>query len=84
MKTLAMNKIEERKTFILGRIRHRYEHYKKGLISYETFAEYKNKYIAHFNGYITALWDMELLTDEEHRQIFTCFMKLAEELVEIV
>lgn len=84
MKTLAMNKIEERKTFILGRIHHRYEHYKKGLISFETFVEYKNKYIAHFNGYITAFWDMELLTDEQHRQTFTSFMKSVEELIEIV
>ena len=41
MKTLAMSKIEKRKAFILRRIHHRYEHYKKGLIPCETFSEYK-------------------------------------------
>ena len=75
MKTLAMNKIEERKTVILGRIHNRYEHYEKGLISFETFVEYKNKYIAHFNGYVRAFWDMELLTDEEQKLILRSFME---------
>lgn len=78
MKTLAMNKIEERKTFIIGRIHYRYEHYKKGMISCETFAEYKNEYIAHFNGYVRAFWDMELLTNEEEEQILRSFMKSVE------
>lgn len=55
MKILAMNKIEERKTFILGRIHHRYEHYEKGLISYETFSEDKNQYIVHFEGVCKSL-----------------------------
>lgn len=78
MKTLAMNKIEERKAFILRRIHHRYENYKKGLISCETFSEYKNEYIAHFNGYVRAFWDMELLTNEEEEQILRSFMKSVE------
>ena len=78
MKTLAMNKIEERKTFILGRIHHRYEHYKKGMIFYKTFLEYKNEYIAHFNGYVRAFWDVELLTDEEQKQILRSFMESVE------
>lgn len=37
MKTLAMNKIEERKTFVLRRIHHRYEQYKKGMIFFRNF-----------------------------------------------
>lgn len=78
MKTLAINKIEERKTFMIGRIHHRYEQYKKGMISCETFGEYKNEYIAHFNGYVRAFWDMELLTDEEQKQILKSFMESVE------
>lgn len=78
MKTLVMNKIEERKAFILRRIRHRYEQYKKGLISCETFSEYKNEYIAHFNGYVRAFWDIELLTSEEEEQILKSFLESAE------
>ena len=78
MKTLAMNKIEERKTFILKRIHHRYEQYKQGLISCEKFAEYKNEYIAHFSGYVRAFWDMELLTDAEQKKVLTSFMESVE------
>lgn len=78
MKTLAMNKIEERKTFILKRIQHRYNQYKRELISCETFSEYKNEYIAHFNGYVRAFWDMELLTNEEEEQILRSFMESVE------
>lgn len=78
MKTLAMNKIEERKTFILRRINHRYEQYKKGMICYKTFLEYKNEYIANFNGYVRAFWDMELLTSEEEEQILRSFMESVE------
>ena len=78
MKTLAMNKIEERKTFVLRRIRHRYEQYKKGMIFFETFVEYKNEYVAHFNGYVRAFWDMELLTNEEEEQILRSFMESVE------
>lgn len=75
MKTLAMSKIEERKTFILKRIQHRYNQYKWGLISCEDFAKYENEYIAHFKGYVRAFWDVELLTDEEQKQILSSFMK---------
>lgn len=78
MKTLAMSKIEERKAFILKRIHHRYEQYKQGLISCEKFAEYKNEYIAHFNGYVRAFWDIELLTNEEEEQILRGFMESVE------
>lgn len=78
MKTLAMNKIEERKTFVLRRIHHRYEQYKKGMIFFETFVEYKNEYVAHFNGYVRAFWDMELLTNEEEEQILRSFMESVE------
>lgn len=77
MKTLAMSKIEERKVFILKRIHHRYEQYKQRLISCEKFAEYKNEYIAHFNGYVRAFWDIELLTNEEE-QILRGFMESVE------
>lgn len=78
MKTLAMNKIKERKTFVLRRIHHRYEQYKKGMIFYKTFLEYKNEYIAHFNGYVRAFSDMELLTNEEEEQILRSFLESVE------
>lgn len=78
MKTLALQKIRERETFMLKRISHRYEQYKQGLISCEEFAEYKNSYVSHFNGYVRAFWDMELLTDEEQKQILRSFMESVE------
>lgn len=75
MKTLAMDKIEERKTFILKRIHHRYNQYKRELISCEDFAKYENEYIAQFNGYVRAFCDVELLTDEEQKQVLSSFIK---------
>ena len=78
MRTLALQKIRERETFMLKRISNRYEQYKQGLISCEELAEYKNSYVSHFNGYVRAFWDMELLTDEEQKQILRSFMESVE------
>lgn len=41
MKTLALKKIEERKTFILKRIKHRAIQYNNGEISFEELLDYK-------------------------------------------
>ena len=38
----------------------------------------ENEYIAHFNGYVRAFWDMELLTNEEEEQILRSFMESVE------
>lgn len=73
MKTLALKKIEERRTFILKRVKHRYVQYTKGLITCEDFARYESEYRAHFVGYVRAFWDMELLTDEEQKTIIRNF-----------
>nr|DAH88431.1 MAG TPA: acid stress chaperone [Caudoviricetes sp.] len=73
MKTLALKKIEERRTFILKRVKHRYNQYISGLITCEDFARYEGEYRAHFVGYARAFWDMELLTDEEYKSIISNF-----------
>lgn len=73
MKTLALKKIEERKTFILKRIKHRYNQYISGLITCEDFAMFESEYRAHFVGYVRAFWDIELLTDEEYKSIISNF-----------
>lgn len=41
MKTLALKKIEERRTFILKRVKHRAIQYNNGEISFEEFLDYK-------------------------------------------
>ena len=38
----------------------------------------ENEYIVHFNGYVRAFWDMELLTNEEEEQILRSFMESVE------
>ena len=73
MKTLALKKIEERKTFILKRIKHRAIQYNNGEISFEEFLDYKKDYETQFRGYVRAFWDIEVLTDEEREQIINQF-----------
>lgn len=74
MKTLALKKIEKRRTFLLKRVKHRYSQYIQGLITCEDFARYESEYRAHFNGYVRAFWDMEILTDEEQKTILSSFV----------
>ena len=73
MKTLAKKKIEERRTFILKRVKHRYNQYIQGLITCEDFVRYESEYREHFVGYVRAFWDMELLTDKERETIISNF-----------
>lgn len=73
MKTLALQKIKERKNFLIKRIKHRYNQYISGLITCEDFARFESEYRAHFVGYARAFWDMELLTDEEYKSIISNF-----------
>ena len=74
MKTLALKKIEERRTLILERVKHRYNQYIQGLITCEDYARYESEYRTHFVGYVRAFWDMELLTDEEQKTILRSFV----------
>lgn len=73
MKTLALKKIEERKTFILKRIKYRAIQYNNGEISFEEFLDYKKDYETQFRVYVRAFWDIEVLTDEEREQIINQF-----------
>lgn len=73
MKTLALQKIEERRTFILKRIKHRAIQYNNGEISFEEFLDYKKDYETQFRVYVRAFWDIEVLTDEEREQIINQF-----------
>lgn len=73
MKTLALQKIKERKNFLIKRIKHRAIQYNNGEISFEEFLDYKNDYETQFRGYVRAFWDIEVLTDEEREQIINQF-----------
>lgn len=74
MKTLAKQKIKEREEFLLSRIKHRAFQYNDGEISFEDFLGYKESYTSQFKGYVRAFLDMELLTDEEQKQILSNFL----------
>lgn len=78
MKTLALKKIEERKNFLIKRIKHRYNQYIQGLITCEDFEKYESEYRENFVGYVRAFWDIELLKDEEQKQILRSFMESVE------
>lgn len=73
MKTLALQKIEERKNFLIKRIKHRAFQYNDGDISFEEFLDYKKDYESQFRGYVKAFWDIEILTDEEREKIVNQF-----------
>jgi hypothetical protein len=73
MKTLALKKIEERRTFILKRVKHRAIQYNNGEISFEEFLDYKKDYEIQFRGYVRAFWDIGILTCEERERIMNQF-----------
>lgn len=73
MKTLALQKIRERRYFLIKRIKHRAIQYNDGEISFEEFIDYKKDYETQFRGYVRAFWDIEVLTDEELERIINQF-----------
>lgn len=73
MKTLALQKIRERKDFLLKSIKHRAIQYNNGEISFEEFLDYKKYYETQFRGYVRAFWDIEVLTYGEREQFINQF-----------
>lgn len=73
MKTLVLNKIEERRKFILKRIKHRAIQYNNGEISFEEFLDYKKNYEIQFRVYVNAFLDIEILTCKERERIMNQF-----------
>lgn len=73
MKTLALKKIEERRTYILKRIKNRAIQYNNGEISFEEFLDYKNGYETQFREYVRAFCDIEVLTCKERERIMNQF-----------
>lgn len=69
MKTLALKKIREKAQLTLSRIKHRAILMNKEVCTFETFCETRRRLEHEFEGYVKAFWDMELLTDEEYKNI---------------
>lgn len=74
MKTLVMNKIEERKNLVLRKIGNIESQFKHGFISHEEYMEYKENYKLYFTGYVRAFIDIEILTSEEWTHILNDFL----------
>lgn len=73
MKTLVLEKIEERRMFTLKRIKHRAIQYNNGEISFEEFLDYKKNYEIQFRVYVNAFLDIEILTCKERERIMNQF-----------
>lgn len=69
MRTLALKKIREKAQLTLSRIKHRAILMNKEVCTFETFCETRRRLENEFEGYVKAFWDMELLTDEEYKNI---------------
>lgn len=75
MRTLALQKIIERRNFLLGRIAHRVKQMRKDEIDAEDFALHYRAYKSEFKGYITSMRDMEIITDEDRQKLYDSFIE---------
>ena len=75
MKTLALEKIIEKRDFLLGRIAHRIKQMQKGEIDVKDFAIYYRGYKSEFKGYINSMRDMEIITDEDRERLYDSFIE---------
>lgn len=75
MRTLALEKIIEKRNFLLGRIAHRVKQMQKGEIDVEDFTIYFRTYKAEFKGYINSMRDMEIITNEDRQMLYDGFNK---------
>ena len=75
MKTLALQKIIEKRNFLLGRIAHRIKQTQKGEIDVKDFARYYRDYKSEFKGYIDSMRDMEIITNEDRQKIYDSFIE---------
>lgn len=75
MKTLALEKIIEKRNFLLGRIAHRIKQMRKSEIDVEDFAIYYRAYKSEFKGYIDSMRDMEIITNEDRQKLYDSFIE---------
>lgn len=75
MKTLALEKIIEKRIFLLGRIAHRIKQMQKGEIDVKDFAIYYRDYKSEFKGYINSMRDMEIITNEDRERLYDSFIE---------
>lgn len=75
MKTLALQKIIEKRNFLLGRIAHRIKQMQKGEIDVKDFAIYYRDYKSEFKGYINSMRDMEIITNEDRERLYDSFIE---------
>lgn len=73
MKTLELQKINEKKKLVLRKIKHKAILMNKGKCTFETFYETMEEHKHEFEEYVRAFLDMELLTDEEYKNIISEF-----------
>lgn len=75
MRTLALQKIIEKRDYLLARIAHRIEQMRKDEIDAEDFALHCRAYKSEFKGYITSIRDMEIITDEDRERLYDSFIE---------
>ena len=73
MKTLALQKINEKEKLVLSEIKHKAILMNKGKCTFETFCETMEEHKHEFEGYVRAFCDVEILTDEECENIISEF-----------
>lgn len=74
MKTLALQKIIEKRNFLLGRIAHKVKQMTKNEISAEDFSMYYASYKSELKGYMNSLVEMEIITPEERELLWDGFI----------
>ena len=85
MRTLALQKIIEKRDYLLARIAHRIEQMRKDE-DVEDFAIYYRDYkseFTEFKGYIRAFRDMEIITDEERQMLYDSFIEEIDNIYKI-
>lgn len=77
MKTLALQKINEKEKLVLSNIKHKAILMNKGKCTFEEFHKTREGIENEFKGYVRAFLDMQVLTYEEYENIISEF-KMAE------
>ena len=81
MKTLALQKINEKAELLIARAKRAKMMYETGNIPFEMYNDRLTKYTNAFKGYIDAFADMEILEGNEYGEILTQFHELLSEVV---
>lgn len=75
MRTLALQKIIERKNILLGRIAYKVEKVRKNEMNADDLAIYYRDYKSEFKGYINSMRDMEIITNEDRESLYNSFIE---------